>query len=264
MANYNSTHTGAQIDAAVTKALNVDNAPTAGSSNFVTSGGVKSALDAKQNALTFDSTPTAGSSNPVTSDGIKAKFDQVQSLLTFDEVPTAGSNNPVKSKGIKSALDEKVNYSDMSAKANVNSPTFTGEPRTTKPPTGDISTRIPTTEWVDDIADRLDSNLADNFDPASTYSGDEFVLSDGILFKFLSNAEYLVYQTIDDEIYRDGNGKIYRASNEYAWREGNVIRAILANEVSKLLHRLPPAPTTDGEYTLKATVSGGVPTYHWE
>ena len=30
------------------------------------------------------------------------------------------------------------------------------------------------------------------------------------------------------------------------------------------LFRIPKAPTTDGTYTLKATVSGGTPTYTWE
>lgn len=264
MANYDSSYTGAQIDSSVGKVLSPDSTPTQSSGNLVTSGGVKAALDGKQDTLVFDTTPTAGSSRPVTSDGLKTAFDQVQTLLTFDNVPTIGSNNPVKSNGIAYALDQKADNSALAQKANIASPTFTGEPRTTTPPSDDASTRIPTTKWVDDIADRLDANLADEFNPASTYSGDEFVLRSGLLYKFLANAEYLVYQTLDDEIYRDGNGKIYRASDQYAWREGNVIRAILANEVSKLLHRLPPAPTTDGEYTLKATVSGGVPTYHWE
>ena len=60
--------------------LTFDAAPTSGSSNPVTSGGVKTALDAKQDSLTFDSTPTANSSNPVTSQGIKAAIDAKDSL----------------------------------------------------------------------------------------------------------------------------------------------------------------------------------------
>ena len=47
-----------------------DTVPTAGSTKPVTSGGIKSALDGKQNTLTFDIAPTQGSPNPVTSDGI--------------------------------------------------------------------------------------------------------------------------------------------------------------------------------------------------
>ena len=54
-----------------TNAFSPDSTPTANSGKLVTSGGVKVALDGKQDALTFDSTPTAGSNNPVTSGGIK-------------------------------------------------------------------------------------------------------------------------------------------------------------------------------------------------
>lgn len=56
--------------------LTFDSAPTAGSTNPVTSGGVKTALDGKQNTLTFDTTPTAGSTNPVTSGGVATAIQQ--------------------------------------------------------------------------------------------------------------------------------------------------------------------------------------------
>ena len=36
------------------------------------------------------------------------------------------------------------------------------------------------------------------------------------------------------------------------------------NEMSLIRFRIPQAPATDGTYTLKATVSGGTPTYTWE
>lgn len=36
------------------------------------------------------------------------------------------------------------------------------------------------------------------------------------------------------------------------------------SQLSLELFRIPKAPTTDGNYTLKATVTGGVPTYTWE
>lgn len=52
-----------------------DLTPTSESTNIVTSGGVKSALDAKQNTLTFDTTPTASSTNPVTSGGVKTALN---------------------------------------------------------------------------------------------------------------------------------------------------------------------------------------------
>lgn len=48
----------------------VDASPTSGSDNAVSSGGVYTALQSKQNSLTFDSEPTDSSSNPVTSGGV--------------------------------------------------------------------------------------------------------------------------------------------------------------------------------------------------
>lgn len=87
--------------------LTFDSAPTSGSSNPVTSGGVKTALDTKQNNLTFDSTPTANSTNPVTSGGVKTALDTKQNNLEFDTTPTANSTNPVTSGGVKTALDGK-------------------------------------------------------------------------------------------------------------------------------------------------------------
>ena len=55
--------------------MTVDSTPTESSQNLVTSGGVKTALDGKQNTLTFDQTPTANSTNPVTSGGVKTALD---------------------------------------------------------------------------------------------------------------------------------------------------------------------------------------------
>ena len=124
----------------------------------------------KQNTLVFDTTPTAGSSNPVTSGGIKIALDDKapnshastastyglgstgnyghvkvineltktayadgealaayqgkvladriankQDTLTFDTTPTANSTNPVTSGGIKTALDGKAPTSHASS-----------------------------------------------------------------------------------------------------------------------------------------------------
>lgn len=54
----------------------VDSTPTSGSTKMVTSGGVKDALDTKQDALTFDTAPTQGSNNPVTSGGVYEAISQ--------------------------------------------------------------------------------------------------------------------------------------------------------------------------------------------
>ena len=57
---------------------------------------------------TPDDAPTAGSSNPVSSGGAYTALAGKQDTLTFDSSPTAGSDNPVKSGGIKAALDKKI------------------------------------------------------------------------------------------------------------------------------------------------------------
>lgn len=74
------------------------------------------ALGNYQDKLTFDSTPTAGSTNPVTSGGVKTALDGKQNTLTFDTTPTAGSTNPVTSGGIANAIAQStasIDYSEL-------------------------------------------------------------------------------------------------------------------------------------------------------
>ena len=77
----------------------------------------------KQNALTFDTAPTEGSTNPVTSGGIKAALDDVQNSLVLDDTPTTNSSNLVKSGGVKSALDLKQDKSTAITTSNIASQT---------------------------------------------------------------------------------------------------------------------------------------------
>lgn len=49
--SYKSTHTGQQIDAGVSAALNPDTTPTVGSDALITSGGTKSALNSVENDI---------------------------------------------------------------------------------------------------------------------------------------------------------------------------------------------------------------------
>lgn len=67
--------TNSNVDNLARALRNPDTTPTANSDNLVTSGGVKAALDGKQDTLTFDTAPTANSTNPVTSGGVKAALD---------------------------------------------------------------------------------------------------------------------------------------------------------------------------------------------
>ena len=83
----------------------------------------RTAWNGKQNALTFDTTPTEGSTNPVTSGGVKAALDDVQSGLVLDDTPTANSSNLVKSGGVKSALDLKQDKSTAITTSNISSQT---------------------------------------------------------------------------------------------------------------------------------------------
>ena len=69
---------------------------------------LKTVSDAKQGALTFDSAPTSGSTNPVTSGGVYTALAGKQGTLTFDSSPTENSDNPVKSGGIYTALAGKA------------------------------------------------------------------------------------------------------------------------------------------------------------
>ena len=49
----------------------------------------------------LEDTPKNNSTNPITSGGVKTAIDKLQSKLTFDSAPTAGSSNPVTSNGIR-------------------------------------------------------------------------------------------------------------------------------------------------------------------
>lgn len=73
MADYNSSYTGTQIDQGVGIALDLNGHKTDTTVHITASE--RSTWNAKQAALTFDSTPTANSGNPVTSGGIKTALD---------------------------------------------------------------------------------------------------------------------------------------------------------------------------------------------
>ncbi len=127
--SYKSSHTGAQIDAGVSAALNPDATPTLNSTNLVTSGGVE------------------------------AKLSEKQDTLVFDNAPTSGSNNPVKSGGIYTALANKASNADLALKAPLDSPTFTGTPTAPTPTAGDDSTKVATTAFVRGEIDTADAAL---------------------------------------------------------------------------------------------------------
>lgn len=90
-------------------------------------GGINTTLSGKQNTLTFDSSPTVGSTNPVTSEGIKNYVDNnVPSIIEgdgidvsvsgtdttvacdFGDVNVANTTKPVTGAAIKTAIDDAI------------------------------------------------------------------------------------------------------------------------------------------------------------
>jgi len=69
----------------------------------------------KQDKLTFDSAPTAGSTNPVTSEGVKTYVDTHSSDIDIDDALSTTSENPVQNKVVTTALNGKqATISDLS------------------------------------------------------------------------------------------------------------------------------------------------------
>lgn len=85
--------------------LTFDSAPTSGSTNPVTSGGVHTALSSKANASALSS--HTGNSTIHITGAERTKWNAKQDALTFDSTPKSGSSNPVTSGGVYTALSKK-------------------------------------------------------------------------------------------------------------------------------------------------------------
>lgn len=123
----------------------------------------------------IDDTPTAGSPNAVSSGGVKTAIDNAvagkQNKLTFDEVPTLNSQNPVKSGGVKIMVDAVVNGIPRKV-----SDLLDDSGHYTKPPQG-----IPASDLaygvIPDISGKQDLLL---FDQTPTLQSNNPVTSNGI------------------------------------------------------------------------------------
>lgn len=120
--DYTAAMVGADVQGAAQTVQDNLNAHAENTIKHITAA-ERTAWNGKQNALTFDTAPTAGSTNPVTSGGVKAALDDVQSGLVLDDTPTANSSNLVKSGGVKSALDLKQDKSTAITTSNIASQT---------------------------------------------------------------------------------------------------------------------------------------------
>lgn len=86
----------------------LDDFPRSTSDKAVKSKGIYNALQAKQNNLIFDTSPIDDSINPVTSGGVKIALDSKQDKMTFDTTPTKDSTNVVTSGGIYDYIDNAI------------------------------------------------------------------------------------------------------------------------------------------------------------
>ena len=147
-------------------------------------------------------TPTAGSTKGVTSGGVKEALDQKQDTLIIDAQPVQGSGNPVASGGV---------YSVLQLKAPLNSPQFTGAPTAPTPVRTDNSNRLATTAFVQGLVADFDQNIADEFDAAVGYSAGDMVIRNGYLYIFTGDNRML-YKTSDDNLYKTSDNKVYRVN----------------------------------------------------
>lgn len=65
--------------------------------------------------------------------------------------------------------------------------------------------------------------------------------------------------TFSGVVFNKTSGSLLKASFNYSGVDGNISDLV----VSDMLDILPPAPSEDGTYTLKCTVSSGSATYSW-
>lgn len=132
---YHSSYTGPQIDQAVSHAVNMDVNPTAGHTDrVVSSGGVKSALDAKADkndlATIHQTSPTCTETNGIAADvffyldnELVVAKTAIANGATFTsgtnyESPTAGGLNALKSAMLKYKILTNLSQITVPAKSD--------------------------------------------------------------------------------------------------------------------------------------------------
>lgn len=109
--------------------------------------------------------------------------DGMQAELTFDTTPTEGSTNPVTSGGVESSISalettlESLEETMEDDYAPLDSPGFIGTPTAPTPSSGDSSTQIATTAFVQEVAENM---LEEESDPVFTASAAYGITSDDI------------------------------------------------------------------------------------
>lgn len=225
----------------------------------------------------------------------------IQGVLTFDDVPTDNSNNPVKSNGIyDSEKDIYAVMGEMGAKNLIQYPyyettksqynidytsdddgvitatgTATGTANMYLTPMSDYAKTLPLKKgrycvsMPNDKGVTLRVGTTDSSGTATNIG----VIDGSTDFIFEVNDESLHYhfiiQTLSGSILGDGvtlKPMLRLASDTdntyqpYAKTNKQLTDAITAITP----HILPDAPTTDGSYNLKVTVTSGEAAYSWE
>ena len=129
-ADYATSAGSANTATTAGSATNATNATNDGAGNkivdtYATKTELNNGLSGKQNTLTFDSAPTSGSTNPVTSGGVFSAINSKMDDTPVDEAPTSGSANLVTSGGVYDAINTKhVVVSNVTASSWVEDTTY--------------------------------------------------------------------------------------------------------------------------------------------
>ena len=173
---------------------------------------LQSALDAKQNTLTFDTTPTAASTNPVTSGGIKTALDakansaDLGDLASQDQVAWSTDISGIPSTFPPSTHNHDDRYytetevdTALGVKANLASPAFTGTPTAPTAGVGTNNTQLATTAFVvsHDVFKITGTVSASNYTLTDSRINNEHWEVDTIYFETPANVTSKVHWVTD-------------------------------------------------------------------
>lgn len=182
-----------------------------------------------------------------------------QASLIFDSAPTSGSYNPVYSKGI---------YSALAVKAPLASPTFTGEPKAPTPTSGDDSTKIATTAFVQAALGGIKGIYPCT--TSTTYAQITAALAAGKLPVLIETVEGYTIAYVYSNGGPTGHQFVNAGWSEY-FSEGSLVWGGLsvsmmicsAASVWTQKEVIPVIAGQTGTYTLKATKTSSGLTYSW-
>ena len=261
--------------------------------DYAKTADVTSALADKQDKLTFDTTPTEGSSNPVTSAGIKAAIAQAQldGDVDLTDYPTKTEMNTALD-GKQDTIDDLADIrSGAAAGATAVQPSDLAEYAKTADIPEQVNSDWNATSGVAQILNKPDltqyattSDLADKQNTlteaqlAAVNSGvtsttvaqvaankDAIAIQDQMLQTKANTADLATVATSGDYADLANKPEIPEAQVNSDWNETDanaksfiLNKPDLANYVVK-----PEVPSTPGDYLLKVNNEGETPTYSW-